>query len=65
VIHDIYGIAFMPTYKEGIHQDPHEFMVKARTALRDCLLKYDNLIDKTFGGAIVEQVCTLILFFPL
>lgn len=65
MIRDTYAIAFMPEYTTGKHQDPHEFMIKALTALKGCLLEYNNLIDLTFRGAVVKQVCTLILFFPL
>lgn len=56
MIHDIHAIAFMPKYEEGKHEDPHEFMIEALTALKKCLPPYDNLIDNTFGGIIVEQV---------
>ncbi|RHN63824.1 putative ubiquitinyl hydrolase 1 [Medicago truncatula] len=48
--------SFMPEYTTGKHQDPHEFMIKALTALKGCLLEYNNLIDLTFRGAVVKQL---------
>jgi len=56
VIHDIYVKAFMSCFKEGEHQDPHDFLLAALAKVRESLPPQENLINQIFGSVLVTKV---------